>query len=95
MSATEINFGGTAAPRVAHLGETQITDASLLLLIGFQQLRWLNLAGTRMTGEGLEQLRLALPRAMIVCTIRPEASNGKQLRSSKDGFLSRQGPPSR
>jgi hypothetical protein len=43
-----------------------VTDSGLKELIGFDQLTWLSLHGTRVTDGGLKELRKAFPKCYII-----------------------------
>ena len=71
LRATQVTDAGLAhlrgMKRLVHvdLGLTQITDAGLAHL-EMTKLRRINLAGTRVTEEGVKALKRALPKTEIV-----------------------------
>jgi hypothetical protein len=50
---------------ILHLSGTAITDAGLKYLKGMKKLQWIFLKNTRVTAEGIADLKQALPRAEI------------------------------
>jgi len=53
-----------------YLQYTQVTDEGLKHLVGLTNLRWLELGETKVTQQGIEDLKKALPRCTIFQTRR-------------------------
>jgi len=67
---------GQIIPGASEVYDRHVTDEGLQHLTGLRTLEWLELSGTQLTEQGIEELRKALPNCRIDWS-RPTTNKAK------------------